>query len=178
MEGKMEEVNVTGQDARGAEDGAQAAGIDNAQGAETFTQAQLDSIVASRLARERKGMLTPEEMRSYRDYLEHRKADAEKAAEAIKAAHDERDAAIARLNEVENIHAVLKKGVPPDRVDAYTRLAESCGASGEPFEVALEKAIAMFPLSPAHNGVPGSGGNPPPGRAEKWPKRPEGIFAF
>ena len=172
----MEEISGTVQDARGAEECAEAAAANSAR--ETFTQAQLDAIVASRLARERKGMLTPEEMRSYRDFLEHRKADAEKAAEAIKAAQDERDAAMAKLKDMENTHATLKKGIPPDKVDVYVRLAVACGESGEPFEEALEKALGMFPISSAYNGVPGSGANPPPGRAEKWPKRPEGVYAF
>jgi len=172
----MEEINGTVQDARGAEEGAGAAVANGAK--ETFTQAQLDSIVASRLARERKGMLTTEEARSYRDFMEHQKTDAEKAAKAIKAARDERDAAMAKLKDMENTHSALKKGVPPDKVDIYVRLAVACGENGEPFEEALEKALGMFPLSPAYNSVPGSGGNPPPGRADKRPRRPEGIYAF
>jgi hypothetical protein len=184
----MAEVIETGRGARDAEEVVRAARADgageardDARGAqvkETFTQAQLDAIVAARLARERKGTLTPEESRAYRDFLGHRKADAEKAAEAIKAARAERDAAIAKLNDMENRHAALNKGVPLDRVDAYTRLAEACGKDGEPFDEALNKALAMFPLSPVYNGVPGSGGNPPPALAGKRPKRPEGVYAF
>jgi hypothetical protein len=162
----MDESNGTEKYARGAE------------AREMFTQAQLDAIVASRLARERKGMLTPEEMRSYRDFVEHQKANAEKAAEAVRVAYEERDAAIARLNDMENKHAALKKGVPPDRVDAYMRLSEACREDGDSFEDALDKAIGMFPLYTANNGVPGSGGNPPPARAEKKPGRAEVMYAF
>ena len=63
------------------------AGRASPAGAEkTFTQAEVDSLIKSRLERERKGQPTKEELTAFREWQNSQKTAEQKAADELKAA--------------------------------------------------------------------------------------------
>ena len=88
--------------------GAQTAGGDpntstpDTAGAEkTFTQAEVDSLIKSRLERERKGQPTKEELTAFREWQNSQKTAEQKAAD------------------LEAVFAAVKAGVPADAAEVF-----------------------------------------------------------
>lgn len=79
----------------------------------TFTQAELDKVIADRLARERAKMPAADKLKAFEEWQKAQQSEAEKAAE--------REKEVARLqSEAENLkreNAVIKAGVNADDVD-------------------------------------------------------------
>ncbi|MGV8048826.1 MAG: hypothetical protein AB2L21_00525 [Anaerolineaceae bacterium] len=79
----------------------------------TFTQAELDKVIADRLARERAKMPAADKLKAFEEWQKAQQSEAEKAAE--------REKEVARLQgEAENLkceNAVIKAGVNADDVD-------------------------------------------------------------
>lgn len=138
----------------------------------TFTQAQLDAIIADRLSRAKKDMPAEDELQDFRTWKEQQQSESEKATAAIDKANRERDETNAKYATLEKKLAVLAKGIPADKADAYARLAEGYTSEGTPFDKAIDAALADFPIvSP---GVPGTGCNPPQSEPQRK-SRPSGT---
>ena len=73
----------------------------------TFTQAELDKVIADRLARERAKMPAADKLKAFEEWQKSQQTEAEKAAEREK----EYQAAAARNTELQRELAVLKAGV-------------------------------------------------------------------
>ena len=73
----------------------------------TFTQAELDKVIADRLARERAKMPPQDKLKAFEEWQKSQQTEAEKAAEREK----EYQAAAARNTELQRELAVLKAGV-------------------------------------------------------------------
>ena len=73
----------------------------------TFTQAELDKVIADRLARERAKMPPQDKLKAFEEWQKSQQTEAEKAAERDK----EYQAAAARNTELQRELAVIKAGV-------------------------------------------------------------------
>ena len=73
----------------------------------TFTQAELDKVIADRLARERAKMPPQDKLKAFEEWQKSQQTEAEKAAEREK----EYQAAAARITELQRELAVIKAGV-------------------------------------------------------------------
>ena len=76
----------------------------------TFTQAELDKVIADRLARERAKMPPQDKLKAFEEWQKSQQTEAEKAAEREK----EYQAAATRNTELQRELAVLKAGVKAD----------------------------------------------------------------
>lgn len=88
----------------------------------TFTQAEVDNIVAKRLARATKGMPSEEEMNAYKAW----KANQQSEADKLKGIEKERDtekaarlAAEAKVTQFEREKYLTAKGVSADELEFY-----------------------------------------------------------
>lgn len=79
----------------------------------TFTQAELDKVIADRLARERAKMPAADKLKAFDEWQKSQQTEAEKAAEREK----EYQAAAARNTELQRELAVLKAGVKADDIE-------------------------------------------------------------
>ena len=79
----------------------------------TFTQAELDKVIADRLARERAKMPPQDKLKAFEEWQKSQQTEAEKAAEREK----EYQAAAARNTELQRELAVLKAGVKADDIE-------------------------------------------------------------
>lgn len=83
------------------------------EGGRTFTQADVDRIVADRLSRERKNQPSAERMKAFEEWEKSQKTEAEKAEETARELSEAKAAAEALRHE----NAVIKAGVNADDVD-------------------------------------------------------------
>ena len=149
--------------------------VDVQETAKTFTQAEVDTLIKERLARQAKNQPSKEELDAYRAWQETQKSEAERQQEATKALASERDAATAERDRLQLQVAALGKGVPADRLTQYVQLALTYVDDDTDFTAGLDKALQAFPI--ASGGVPGAGGNPP--KAEpNTKKKPQGTVVF
>ena len=79
----------------------------------TFTQAELDKVLADRLARERSKMPAPEKLKAFEEWQKSQQTEAEKAAEREKALTE----ASAKVTALERENAIIKAGVKSEDVD-------------------------------------------------------------
>lgn len=88
----------------------------------TFTQAELDTIVARRLAKAQKGMPSDEELTAFRAWKDSQQTEQQKW-DALKTERDtaktELTAAQAKIEQYEREKILLGKGVNADDVDYY-----------------------------------------------------------
>ena len=82
-------------------------------GSKTFTQADVDRIVADRLARERKNQPDPEQLKAFEDWKQSQKTEAEKAAETAKKLEE----AETEAERLRRENAVIRSGVNADDTD-------------------------------------------------------------
>lgn len=83
------------------------------EGGKTFTQADVDRIVADRLSRERKNQPSAERMKAFEEWEKSQKTEAEKAEETARELSEAKATAEALRHE----NAVIKAGVNADDVD-------------------------------------------------------------
>ena len=79
----------------------------------TFTQADVDRIVADRLARERKNQPSAERMKAFEEWEKSQQTEAEKAAETAKKLQE----AQTEAEQLRHENAVIKAGVNADDAD-------------------------------------------------------------
>ena len=82
-------------------------------GGKTFTQADVDRIVADRLSRERKNQPSAERLKAFEEWAKSQKTEAEKAEETARELSEAKAAAKSLRHE----NAVIKAGVNADDVD-------------------------------------------------------------
>ncbi|MBS7370685.1 MAG: hypothetical protein KIG62_11220 [Oscillospiraceae bacterium] len=92
---------------------------DTAGAEKTFTQAEVDSLIKSRLERERKGQPTKEELTAFSDWHNSQKTAEQKAADELKAAQDAQNAAEQKAADLEAVFAAVKAGVPADAAEVF-----------------------------------------------------------
>lgn len=120
---------------------------------QTFTQADVDRIVGQRLARERAGMPSAEELAAYRTW----KADEDKRkgvdVDAIKAERDsaKNDLATVRaeLEGLKNEKLLRDKGVPEEEIEFYAFKIGKEIEDGKTFAEAAEKYLKANPIGRA-----------------------------
>lgn len=138
----------------------------------TFTQAEMDAIIADRVKRATKDMPNPDELKAFREHQESQKSEAERLSGTVQTLTTERDTERAAREKAEREITALKKGIPADKLPVYVHMAAMYQNDDTSFEAALDKAIADLPIgdSGKRRGVPGAGGNPPPSPGKPKPK--------
>lgn len=110
----------------------------------TFTQAELDTIVARRLAKAQKGMPDEAELTAFRAWKESQQTEQQR----LDALTKERDtaradlaAALAKAEQYERERYLLSNGVPAADVDYYVFKAGQLVTDKKSFEQAAEEVI-------------------------------------
>ncbi len=140
-----------------AGDGAGAEGTENNEGSEgiadegkggeekTFTQADVDKLIKDRLAREKKGQPSKEELKAFKEWQETQKTNEEKNAEKITAAETKVKEAEAKATALEAKVSALSKGVKADSVDDVVTLAKAMVDDDTPIDKAIDKVLKKYP---------------------------------
>lgn len=116
-----------------------------AQPEKTFTQADVDTIVAKRLAKAQKGMPDEAELTAFRAWKESQQTEQQR----MNALTQERDtaktdlaAALAKVQQYEREKLLLGKGIPAEDVDYYAFKAGQLVSDTKTFEQAADEVIA------------------------------------
>lgn len=104
----------------------------------TFTQADVDRIVADRLARERKNQPSAERMKAFEEWEKSQQTEAEKAAETAKKLQE----AEAAAEQLRHENAIIKAGVNADDADYVLYKVEKMEGT---FSENLEKFLKENP---------------------------------
>lgn len=137
-----------------AGDGAGAEGTENNEGSDdegkgeeekTFTQADVDKLIKERLAREKKGQPSKEELKAFKEWQYNQKTNEEKNAEKITAAETKVKEAEARATALEAKVSALSKGVKADSVDDVVTLAKAMVDDDTPIDKAIDKVLKKYP---------------------------------
>lgn len=127
-----ENTNITAQEQGGAAE-------------KTFTQAEVDALIARRVTRALKGMPDEEELNSFRSWQKDRNTE----RETINSLTTERDtantalaAANSKLEQYERERYLLAKGVKADDVDYYAYKIGKLVTKDKNFEQAAEEYLA------------------------------------
>jgi len=111
----------------------------------TFTQEEVDAIVAKRLSRATKGMPTEEELTAFRTWKDSQQTEAQRLAaitqERDTAKNELRDA-LSRVEQYERERVMLAKGVSADDLDYYVFKAAKLVTDKKTFEQAADEVIA------------------------------------
>ncbi len=113
----------------------------------TFTQAQVDALVAREKAKAeakaKKGMPSAEELAAFRAWQADHQSDEDKLGSAIK----ERDEARAKVEQYERERVLLSKGVPAEDIDYYAYKIGKTLTEGKDFKTAAEEYLAAHPIN-------------------------------
>ena len=132
----------------GSDDSADDEGKDD--GKETtedkiFTQADVDKLIKERLAREKKGQPSKEELKAFKEWQDNQKTNEQKNAEKITAAETKVKEAEAKANALEAKVSALSKGVKADSVDDVVTLAKAMVDDDTPIDKAIDKVLKKYP---------------------------------
>lgn len=111
----------------------------------TFTQADVDKMIKDRLAREKKGQLSKEELKAYQEWKDSQKTDSEKKEEAIKNAEKAKSDAEERALLAETKVTCLSKGVSPTALDDVVVLAKVMVSDDVTVDQAIDKVLEKYP---------------------------------
>lgn len=111
----------------------------------TFTQEEVNRMIKDRVAREKKGQLSKEELKAYQDWKESQKTEAQKQSEALSNAEAKAKAEEERANTLEAKVTCLSKGVIADSVDDVVILAKALVSEEVTMEQAIDKVIEKYP---------------------------------
>lgn len=121
-------INTTAQQASTPDGGSGAqivndtAGAANAEPEKKYTQAELDAAIGQRLARERRGMPSADELGEFRAWRESRQTEQERQQRILEErnGYEQRVNALeAELTQAQRERTLLSLGVPVDDVDYY-----------------------------------------------------------
>lgn len=115
----------------------------------TFTQAEVDTIVARRLAKAQKGMPDEAELTQFRAWQASQQTEQQRMAAITQerdAAKTDLAAAQAKVQAYEREKYLLGKGVPADDVDYYAFRAGQLVSESKTFEQAVDEVIKARPL--------------------------------
>lgn len=111
----------------------------------TFTQEEVNRMIKDRVAREKKGQLSKEELKAYQDWKESQKTEAEKQSEALTNAEKAKQDAEERANTLEAKVTCLSKGVLADSVDDVVILAKAMVSDDVTMDQAVDKVLEKYP---------------------------------
>ncbi|MBY0756518.1 hypothetical protein K5V21_13795 [Clostridium sardiniense] len=111
----------------------------------TFTQADVDKLIKDRVAREKKGQLSKDEIKAYQDWKESQKTDEEKKNEALTNAEKAKQDAEERALNAETKVTCLSKGVIASSVDDVVILAKAMVNDELTIEQAIDKVLEKYP---------------------------------
>lgn len=111
----------------------------------TFTQEELNSAIKDRLAREKKGLPTKEELKDYKDWKETQKTEEQKVNEKITAAEQARLDAVNESSSLKAQVACLKQGVLADNIDDVTVLAQRLVTEDLNIDEAIKQVVKKYP---------------------------------
>lgn len=111
----------------------------------TFTQADVDKLIQDRVAREKKGQLSKEEIQAYNTWKESQKTEEEKKNEALTNAEKLRLAAEEKATALEAKVTCLSKGINTDSVDDVVILAKAMVTEEVTMEQAIDKVLEKYP---------------------------------
>ena len=110
----------------------------------TFTQADVDAIVARRLAKAQRGMPDEAELTAFRAWKDSQQTEQQRIASITQ----ERDtarvdlaAALAQVEQYEHEKIMLAKGVPAEDIDYYVFKADQLVSDTKSFEQAADEVI-------------------------------------
>lgn len=118
---------------------------ESTQSEKTFTQAELDAIVARRLAKAQKGMPDEAELTAFRSWKESQQTEQQRWDALTKerdAAKNDLTAALAKVEQYEREKLLLSKGVPAEDVDYYAFKAGKLVNDTMTFEQAADAIIS------------------------------------
>ena len=115
------------------------------QPAKTFTQEEVDAIVARRVSKATKGMPDEQELTAFRSWKDSQQTEQQR----MNTLTQERDkavvdlaAAMAMVEQYQHEKVMLRKGVPAEDVDYYVFKAEQLVGDDKTFEQAADEFIA------------------------------------
>ncbi|MGM8298121.1 hypothetical protein [Clostridium perfringens] len=111
----------------------------------TFTQEEVNRMIKDRVAREKKGQLSKEELKAYQEWKESQKTEAQKQSEALTNAEKAKQDAEERANTLEAKVTCLSKGVLADSVDDVVILAKAMISEEVTMDQAVDKVLEKYP---------------------------------
>lgn len=114
----------------------------------TFTQADVDAIVARRLAKAQKGMPDEAELSAFRTWKEQQQTDQQRMSTLTQerdSARTDLAAAQARIQQFEREKILIAKGVPAEDVDYYAFKAGALVSETKTFEQAVDEVLKTRP---------------------------------
>ena len=111
----------------------------------TFTQADVDKMIKDRVAREKKGQLSKEEIKAYQDWKESQKTEDQKKNDAVTNAEKAKQEAEERATSLEAKVTCLSKGVGATSVDDVVVLAKAMVSDDVTIEQAIDKVLEKYP---------------------------------
>lgn len=143
-------INTAGQ-APTPDGGTGAAGTPGAAGAEPekkYTQAELDAAIGQRLARERRGMPSQEELSAFRAWKESQQTEQERQQTLLNERNSFEQRASQLESELEQARrerTLIARGVPSDDVDYYAYKIGKLVSETTTFEQAAENFMREHP---------------------------------
>lgn len=111
----------------------------------TFTQADVDKLVKDRIAREKKGQLSKEEIKAYQEWKDSQKTEEQKKNEALTNAETKVKEAEERATNLEAKVTCLSKGVGATSVDDVVVLAKAMVTEEVTIDQAIDKVLEKYP---------------------------------
>lgn len=111
----------------------------------TFTQEEVNKMIKDRVAREKKGQLSKEELKAYQEWKESQKTEAQKQSEALTNAEAKAKAEEERANTLEAKVTCLSKGVLAGSVDDVVILAKAMVSDDVTMDQAVDKVLEKYP---------------------------------
>lgn len=159
--------------------------IESQQEEKTFTQADVNNLVARESKASVEKLLKEvgidhngdykSALKAFTEWQNNQKTELEKAQGTLTTAEKAKAEAEAKAALLERKFEAVGKGIPADKTDKYIKLAEAYMDDKIDFGKALELALKDFPI--AEKGTPGAGGNPPPTSTSQAPL-PKGTVIF
>lgn len=118
---------------------------DGVQSEKTFTQAEMDKVIADRLAREKKNLPDKKRLEAFKAWEDSQKTVEEKQNEAISTAEKAKIEAEQRATDFEAKYTAISKGVKADAVDDVIALAKAKVNDTTTLEQAIDSVIAKYP---------------------------------
>lgn len=127
------------------EGGAEENKEEEKQEEKTFTQADVDKMIKDRVAREKKGQLSKEELKAYQEWKDSQKTEDEKKNEKLTQAEIKAKEAEERALLAETKVTCLSKGVNATSVDDVVVLAKAMVSDDVTIDQAIDKVLEKYP---------------------------------
>lgn len=118
---------------------------DGVQSEKTFTQAEMDKVIADRLAREKKNLPDKKRLEAFKAWEDSQKTAEEKQADIIAQAEKSKADAEQRAIEFEAKYTAISKGVKADAVEDVIALAKAKVTDTVTLDKAIDEVIKKYP---------------------------------